>query len=119
MKPENKKTALHLLINTVLLIVLYYAIPAWTHFSYLPHIYLVAGAGLGLYYVIYNRGFTGKNVTPDQLPNTMSPVEKQKFIDDSRARMQKSRWVLTVLLPIILTVLVDMVYLFFLEGLFA
>lgn len=122
MKPESKKLMLYLLANTVLMMALYFAIPALTHFSYMPLIYLLAGAGLGIYYVIYNRGFAGKGATPDQLPDTMTLVEKQKFIDDSRERMKKSRWVLTVLLPIILTFLADMIYLFvfpYFESLFS
>ena len=118
MKPENKKLAICLLINTAVLIALYYAIPAWTHFMYLPHIYLVAGTGLGLYYVIYNRGFVGKNATPDSLPNTMSPVQKQQYIEESRERMQKSKWALTILLPIIVTILIDMLYVFFISEWF-
>lgn len=112
MKPESKKLMLYLLANTVLMIALYFAIPALTRFPYMPHIYLAAGAGLGIYYVVYNRGFSGKGITPDQLPDTMSLAEKQKFIDDSRERMQKSRWVLTVLIPILVTYMIDMMYLF-------
>jgi hypothetical protein len=117
-KTEKKKTALYLLLNTVILIALYYAIPTWTHFMYLPHIYILAGAGLGLYYVIYNRGFVGKNATPESLPDSMSPLEKQKYIEESRERMQKSKWVLTLLLPIIVTILIDMLYIFFISEWF-
>ena len=112
MKTESKKVMLYLLANTALLIALYYAIPALTRFSYMPQIYLMVGAVLGIYYVVYNRGFAGKGVTPDQLPDTMTLEEKQKFIDDSRERMQKSRWVLTVLIPILVTYMIDMFYLF-------
>ncbi len=112
MKSETKKLMLCLLANTVLMIALYFAIPALTRFPYMPQVYLAAGAGLGIYYVIYNRGFTGKGVTPEQLPDTMSLAEKQKFIEDSQERMQKSRWVLTVLIPILFTYMIDMVYLF-------
>lgn len=121
MKPEAKKTLLFLLANTLILLVLYFWIPAQFHFAYMPHIYLLAGAVLALYYVIYNRGFTGRNVTPEMLPPTMSPVEKQKFIDESRERMQKSKWVLTVLIPLLIVFFVDMIILFiipiFTEGL--
>ena len=122
MKPESKKLMIRLLVNSAVLIALYFAIPTLTHFSYMPLIYLLAGAGFGIYYVIYNRGFSGKGITLDQLPDTMTLAEKQKFIDDSRERMQKSRWVLTILLPIILTFLADMIYLFifpYFESLFA
>ena len=92
--------------------ILYFWLPTQLHFAYMPHIYLAVGAVLALYYVIYNRGFTGKNVTPDMLPDSMSPVEKQRFLDESRARMEKSKWVLTVLIPIVLVFFADMIYLF-------
>lgn len=112
MKSETKKLMLCLVANTVLMIALYFAIPALTRFPYMPQIYLAAGAGLGIYYVIYNRGFAGKGITPEQLPETMSLAEKQKFIEDSQARLHKSRWVLTLLVPILFTYMIDMLYLF-------
>ena len=112
MKSETKKLMLCLVANTVLMIALYFAIPALTRFPYMPQVYLVAGAGLGIYYVIYNRGFAGKGITPEQLPETMSLAEKQKFIEDSQARLHKSRSVLTLLVPILFTYMIDMLYLF-------
>ena len=112
MKPEAKKLALHLFINSIILVVLYFIIA--TKFPYIWMIYLAAGAGLGFYYVIYNKGFSGKGVTPDMLPATMSLAEKEAFIEDSRARLQSSRWVLTILIPILLTFMLDMMYLFLL-----
>ena len=112
MKPESKKLMLYLLINTVILAVLYYLIPSLVEFAYMPHLYLIAGVVLALYYVIYNRGFVGKNATADMLPPTLSPVEKQRFLEDCRERSQKSKWALTLLFPIIFTFLIDMLYLF-------
>lgn len=109
---ETKQLLIYLLINSVILIVLYYWIPSMVDFGYMPAIYLVAGVGLTLYYVIYNRGFVAKNATPEMLPGHMSPIEKQKLIEDAKLREHKSRWVLTLLVPIILTFLADMVYLF-------
>ena len=109
---EKQKLMLHLLGNSAILITLYFVISEKFQFPYIMFIYLAAGVGLGLYYVIYNRGFVGKNATPDVLPDTMSPAEKQAFLDDSKARLQKSRWVLTLLIPIILTFAADMIYLF-------
>lgn len=112
MKPEGKKLLFHLLINSAVLITLYFLIPSLVNFSYMPHIYLIVGAGLALYYVIYNRGFVGKNATPDMLPNSMTPVQKQAYIEESKKRFRDSRWVLTVIVPIILTFFADMLYLF-------
>ena len=120
MKPEAKKLALHLLINSIVLIVLYFMIAKV--FPYVWVIYLAAGAGLGFYYVIYNKGFSGKGVTPDMLPTTMSLAEKEAFIEDSRVRLKNSRWVLTILIPILLTFMLDMMYLFlspYVEAIFS
>lgn len=119
MKNESKKMMLHLLANSVILIAVYFLISEYFQFPYMMVIYLAAGFGLGLGYVIYNRGFVGKNATPDMLPDTMSPAEKQAFLNDCKARLQKSRWILTLLLPIILAVLADFIYLFYLQELFS
>ena len=122
MKPEGKKLLVHLLLNSVILITLYFLIPTLVPFYYMPHLYLLAGAFLGLYYVIYNRGFVAKNASPDELPSHMSPVQKQAFIEDGQRRFKKSKWVLTLLIPIILTFLADCIYLYlfpYFEGLFA
>ena len=116
--PQAKKMMLRLLANTVILMVLYLWLPTQFDIFFLPLIYLGVGAALLLYYVIYNRGFSGKNVTLDMLPNTMSLEEKQQFIEDTKARMEKSKWVLTVLIPIMLVFAVDMIYLFVIPMLF-
>ena len=65
---------------------------------------------------IYNKGFSAKDVTPDMLPDTMSQDEKQAFIEDGKLRLRRSRWMLTLLIPIILTIACDMFYLFVIEG---
>lgn len=114
---EKQKLMLHLLLNSVILITLYFVISEKLKFSYIMFVYLAAGAALGLYYVIYNRGFVGKNATPDMLPDTMTLAEKQAFLQDCRNRLQRSRWVLTILIPIILTFFADVVFLFLLPQL--
>lgn len=110
MKTESKKLMLRLLLHSAILIVLYFWIGRV--FPYIMFVYLAAGAGLGLYYVIYNRGFVGRNATPDMLPDTMSLAEKEAFLADCKARNEKSKWVLTILIPIILTFIAEIIYLF-------
>ncbi|MBQ9773851.1 MAG: hypothetical protein IJW30_04235 [Clostridia bacterium] len=120
MKSQRNKLILQLLINSVVLIALYFlgirfAIP-------MEIIYIVAGAALGIWFIIYNRGFATKGATPDMLPNTMSMAEKLAYIEEGKERLRKSRWVLTVLLPMIVAVTVDLIILFLLpqlEGLFS
>ena len=118
MKPENKWLALLLLGNSILFSVAYFVLAA-----YFPIyiVYLAVGAVMTLIFVIYNRGFVGKNLTPDQMSDTMTLAEKQQFIDDCAARLHRSRWMITVIFPIILAFCLDMMYLFLLpmlEGMF-
>lgn len=111
-----------LLVNSAILIPLYFLLAEVAQFYYTHYVYLLAGAVLGLYYVIYNRGFIGKNATPDTLPGTMSSLEKQRFIDDCAERLQKSRWALTLIIPILLAFAADIVFLYLfpqLEAMFS
>ena len=118
MKPENKWLALFLLGNSILFSVAYFALA--TIFP-IYIVYLAVGAVMTLVFVIYNRGFVGKDLKPEQMSDTMSLEEKQKFIDDCAARLHRSRWMITVIFPIILAFCLDMMYLFLLpmlEGMF-
>ncbi len=112
MKPENKKMLFYLLINSVVLISLYFLLTEHFQLAFIPYVYLAAGAILGFAYVIYNRGFVGKNATPDMLPDDMPPQSKQAFLEDCRQRLHKSRWMITVLLPIVFAIGADLMYLF-------
>lgn len=119
---ETKRVLIFLLINSVIMIFLYFWLPTQWHFEYLPAIYLVVGVIFALYYVIYNRGFVFKNATPEMLPSHLSMIEKQRLIEDAKLREKKSRWTLTLVVPILLTFLADMVYLFifpYFERMFA
>lgn len=99
-----------LICNTVLLAVLYFALPQFG-FPYMHYVYLALGGGLALWYVIYNKGFS-RRVPPEQLPSDLSPVEKQALLEDGERRFRRSRWALTILIPILFVFLCDMIYLF-------
>ena len=99
-----------LLFNTVLSVILYFTL---AQFSFPIHyVYLALGGGLALFYFIYNRGFVNKNAKIENLPESMTDEEKRAFIDLGKKRFEKSRPVLLVLIPVILTFLCDMLYLF-------
>ena len=108
--PEKKRLAKYLALNTVMMVVLYFLVQR-IGFP-IHYVYVGLGVILGLFYVIYNRGFAGKDATPDMLPDTMSYEEKLEFIEQSKQRMRKTQWVLTLLLPIIVALMLDMLYLF-------
>ncbi len=106
-----------LLVATVGFLLLYYIIPR-LGFLYMPHIYLLVGGGLALWFVIYNRGFNTKGKTPDMLPDEIPLSRREEMIREGEARLSRSRWALYVILPLLVTLLVDMIYLFVIpEGL--
>ena len=115
MKPENKWLALLLVGNSILFSVAYFVLAA-----YFPIyiVYLAVGTVMTLIFVIYNRGFVGKGLTPDRMSNTMSPEEKQKFIDDCAARLHRSRWMITIIFPLLMTFILDIVYMYIIEPMF-
>lgn len=116
MSPEKKKLAIRLLIHALVLIPLYFCAPVFG-FHYMHYVYLALGGGLALWYVIYNKGFVYRGLTPDQIAGDAPEEEKAARIETMRRRFDSSRWVLTVLIPILLTFLFDFVYLFILPGL--
>ena len=99
--PQKKgKIALIVFVNFIVLFALYL-----TGVAFFPLVtmvvYTVALAAAAFGYVVYNRGFSRKNVTLDMLPNEWPPEKKTEFIEDGKRRLEKSKWVLTVLLPLI------------------
>ena len=99
--PEKKwKIALIVLVNFVIFIALYLTGVAFAPLATMI-IYTVALAVTAFGYVIYNRGFSRKNVTLDMLPDEWPPEKKTEFIEDGKRRLENSKWVLTVLIPLI------------------
>ena len=84
-------------------------------------IYSVLATVSTLTYVIYNRGFSRRGLTPEMLPNTMSAEEKQEFIEDGEQRLRRSRPLLMVVLAFAFTCvaeLVELIALPFILGVF-
>jgi hypothetical protein len=112
--PEKKALMWRLLLHCVIILAIYFILVA-LHFEYIFHIYVGVGAVLGLSFVIYNRGFAAKGITPEMLPDSMTPTEKLEYIEAAKLRLKKSRWMLTALIPIILAIACDMFYLFVIQ----
>ena len=108
-----------LVLNTTALACLYFVL-ASHGFPYISFVYLLGGGALAIWYVIYNRGFNTRGKTADMLPDEFPLAERERLIEEGKQRMQKSRWALLILLPILITLLLDMAYLFLIpEGLFS
>ncbi len=70
--------------------------------------YLVLATVLILVFVIYNRGFSRKNITPDMLPEEWSEEEKSEFLADGERRLSRSRWMLIPIFAFLITFAVDL-----------
>jgi hypothetical protein len=113
---EARQLMLTLLGNSALILTIYFVL---NNLEFWPifFIYMGIAAVLVLIYTVYNRGFVYKGVTPDMLPDTMAEEEKRMVLTEAAARMKKTRWMLTLIIPFLLAFMLDALYLFLLEDL--
>ena len=117
---EAQKRMIILIINTIFCALLYFVVNHVASPYVMTLLYTVGGGALGIWYVVYNRGFRGYRKTPDMLPDSLTPAEKEEWIADGSRRFEKSRWALLILLPLLFTLMFDMIYLFLIpDGWFA
>lgn len=114
-KPFNWRLLLTLVCNTVIVFSVYRIAIQTTLFPYVLGLYLTAAAVMTIVFVVYNRGFSRRGVAAEMLPDTMSAEEKCEFLADGERRMKKSKWMLTVLFPLLFTFSYDIIELFVLE----
>ena len=121
---ENRNTRymIILIINTILFfavykVLLYYAeLTQITVYSFVVMVvYMALFVIFLMAYLIYNRFLYRKNLTPEDLPDTMSPEQKEAFIADGNLRLKKSKWMMLIILPLVVTFLIDAIDIFILE----
>ena len=64
-------------------------------------IYGLVTAGFVFSYLIYNRGLSRLRVTPDMCPPEWPEDKKLEFVADGKRRLERSKWMLTVIIPLI------------------
>ena len=111
-KAFNWKLALIVVINTILIFGFYRLMLNFYYFEIVMGFYLALTAIFTFAYVIYNRGFSRRNLTPEMLPEEWSEEQKTAYIEDGARRMKKSKWMLTVIFPLVLTFMFDCIELF-------
>ena len=121
---KNLRYLILLAVNTVLFFTLYRVLLSFgemtqqTFYSFVCMVlYLALLLGFTLAYLIYNRFFYRQGITYEQLPEEWSAEKKIAFVEDAKARMEKSKWILTIIFPLVLTFFVDAVDLFILDTL--
>lgn len=114
----NWKRALILVLTTVVSMGIYFFLTSTPLWKVAVLAYIIIASVLIIAYFIINRAFTGSGVTYEMLPDTMTHKEKEEYLADVADRERRSRPMLMVIFPIILTLLVDLFRLFVLDGFF-
>lgn len=123
-RQRNMRYLLLVAVNFLLLFVLYKSLliaaeqtddPFWAFVVMV--VYSAALLSFVLGYLIYNRFLYRKGVTPEQLPEEWSSERREAFIADGERRLARSKWMMTVILPLVLVFLVDAVDIFILDTL--
>lgn len=113
----NWKRALTLLLSTAFAMGLYfYLMRFWDLWKIVVIGYVAIASVLIIAYFVINRAFTGSGVTYEMLPDTMSHKEKEEYLEDVAERERRSRPLLMIIFPVIVTLLVDLFRLFVLDG---
>lgn len=114
----NWKRALTLFISTACAMGLYFFLSSTPLWKVAVIAYIAVASVFIIAYFIVNRAFTGSGVTYEMLPDTMTREEKQEYLADVADRERRSRPMLMVIFPVVVTLLVDLFRLFVLDGFF-
>ena len=118
--PKSKRKAIILILGSLLSLFIYYGVGATNIPALQMGVMVAYMAAFGILlsaYIIYNRAFSRKNVTPEMLPDHWSADEKQSFIRDGEERVKKSEWMLMIIIPLLVTFAAEAMYLFVWMGL--
>ena len=102
-----------LCINTLVIFGAYCFFVMRLNINWIFWLYYGALAASALAYVIYNRGFAADKLTYSSLPKDWSEEKKHSFLMQRDEKKKKSKWLLTIIFPLCLTVFFDIIYLYF------
>lgn len=112
--PEKKKLILSITGCSILTTIIYFGVAYGINLGFislfLPVVYWIAFAVFILVFIIYNRAFTRKNLTVDMLPAEWSKEKKESYIADGKNRLEKSKWMISVIIPIAAPIALDLLY---------
>ena len=113
-KPSKKNviTLCATVVVALLLLTFYYFSMNFEFFRFVMWGYMIALAALVIAYIIYNKGMYLKGVTEEMLPDEMSLEEKRALIDGAKRRLERSKWMIMLIIGFISTFAVEAVLLF-------
>ncbi len=113
------KRALLILLSTIVSFTLYQTVNileagAGLPFPIITTVYFALAALLVCFIFFFNRGFSTKPVTNEQLMEEgVAPEDAEAVCEKLNSHRKIARTLMLVLLPIVFTILLDMVYLFY------
>ncbi len=113
--PDAKKRAALLIANTLILTFIYFGTMGLNQpvlsFIVTAGYWAVFGCFL-IVYIIYNKGFTRKGITEEMLPDHWTVIQKNEYIQDGKKRQERSKWMLSVIIPLMVPIAFDAIALF-------
>ena len=109
---KNVITLCATVVVALLLLAFYYFSMNFEFFRFVMWGYMIALAVLVIAYIIYNKGMYLKGVTEEMLPDEMSLEEKRALIDGAKRRLERSKWMIMLIIGFIFTFAVEAVLLF-------
>ena len=119
-KPRSKKSVWQIIAvlaaSAVVLAIYFLLANIGATYSWVAHAamitYMLIPACLLIAYVVYNRGFVYKNVTADMLQADWSYEKKTALLESCRRREQTSKWMLILMIPFVLALMADALYMY-------
>lgn len=119
-KGKNKKV-IQLIITLVTCVVFLFVYRTALAFRFFPIVlwtYMFSLTVLVVVYIVYNRGFSRKGITVDMLPDDWEHEKKLEFVANAKKRLDRSKWMLVIIIAILFTFLFDALELFVLSNIF-
>ena len=86
-------------------------------FPYVFWVYAIALVALLFIYILYNRGVSRKSLTEDMLPSEWSYEMKMEYIEEAEHRLNRTEWMLMVIMGLLFTFAFEFLELFVLPWL--
>ena len=110
------RTAAAMILIFLVIGLLYYALVSMQVGWVTPALYILA-AVLFLVFFFVNRGFSSRLPEREQLPEEWSEEQKDLFLEEEGRRKRIARPIMVVLVPVLLLVAADMLYLVLIRDL--
>ncbi len=105
------KKKLLLLLLSLLVFFSIYQIAIHFRAGWILHVYCISAGALAIAYIAINRGMLSPP-DRDRLPDDWSEEKKETFLQEQLVRRRRSSVLLYFLIPIILSVVYDMIYIY-------